>query len=262
LPSDPIAPSPDLKSSRPVALLAVVLGVSGCLWTDRVVEFVHVDGAEIPAAAAFAVIPYDLAELRDSLEALAADPRPSFPGLWEEMRDWVRPDPSLAADVHDRWQRARANVRALSDTLYGLSHTSPEYEAAYSRFRDRYAELVRNEAALEQSLRDLTDTRLADRVSEAADSLRAWERATFGEIERLASALRAASGRSEQIVVFNSGGLSHSALAPGRWWLIGRISDPDNPFFEREWYVPFSTNGLVPTVVPIRDRHVTLRWRH
>lgn len=214
-------------------------------------------------AVEFLALPVDAMGIIDSLTAAASSPPPVFPGLDSAMANYERPDPAAADDIHEQWVKARDDVRALSDSLQRVDRESRAYARLYATFRDRYDELVKREAALERALGNLTDAdvALAERASAAADTLRAWEEWAFADLDSILDARIAASHRSEHRLPANTPELELH-LEPGPWWLTARIPHPTNPFLEVVWNVPFTVNRLVPAIVPIIDRHVTLQWRH
>ena len=103
---------------------------------------------------------------------------------------------------------------------------------------------------------ELADDRdLAQRAAAAADSVRRWEQAAFRDFSRITASLE------EVLVTTDSVGRARVSLSPGRWWVVARVSDPDNPFLEFSWNVPVVVSSLVPIVVPVGDHNVSLRWR-
>lgn len=222
------------------------------------------DAVGVPLATVeFIALPFDAMAVLDSLAAVAHPGPPAFPELEARMEAYTRPDPAAADAIHRRWVEARDRVRALSDSLNGLDRDGPAYARVYTRFRERYDDLVNREADLERALLELSaaDVALANEAAVAADSLRAWEDRALVDFDSIINARLAASGRSEH----RFPGADHEfdvRLEAGPWWLTARIPHPQNPFLEIVVNVPFTVNRLVPTVVPILGRHVTLQWRH
>ncbi len=210
------------------------------------------------------ILPYDPDGLLDSLERLAGAPKPAFPDLERELEGYTPPDAAAAERLIAQWRRTREPVEALADSLRGMDRDGPGYAESYARFRRLYEALRLEEASLERQYRSLSsaDTDLARRAAAAADSLRQWEASAFADYETAVRQAEAAAGRVAATGTTDVNGRITIELAPGRWWLVARQPHPTNPFQERYWTVGFSTNRLVPVVVPISHRNVTLRWRH
>ncbi len=173
------------------------------------------------------------------------------------MRDYERRDPDSIAGAHSGWASGRQAVAELGDSLNAAGRGAPGYAAAYARFRAAYNALAREEADLEARMRRELggDRELARRAAAAADSLRRWEQDAFRDFAALTDPLPAVRLRTDH------DGRIRISLPTGRWWLVARLEDPDNPFLELAWNVPVVVSGFVPIVAPLSGRNVTLRWR-
>ncbi|MBI4419538.1 MAG: hypothetical protein HY560_01825 [Gemmatimonadetes bacterium] len=208
-------------------------------------------------------VPFDVAALLDSLGELAPAPRPDFPELEEEVREYRRGvGRSVGDDVTGAWLATRDSVKRLSQALSRMDRNAPSYREAYARFRDLYQRYAAREAAREAGLRRLFagDRELAERAARAADALRAWERAAYGTFPELAAAR--ARGRPARRVRTDTTGGARLDLPGGRWWLNARFPDPDNPFHELQWNVPVAVTAGLPFAVPLLEANAVKRWRH
>ncbi len=230
---------------------------TGCSGPDATLEVRAVLDGTPQSGQEIAVLSYDTQRILDSLERASRDPRPEFSELDAALRAFRRADPDSIADLHSEWTKTRQTVDRLADSLNQIGRAAPGYAAAYARFRAAYRNLAGTEAGLESRMRtELADDRdLAQRAAAAADSLRSWERTAFRDFSRLTASLE------KVLVTTDSVGRARVSLSPGRWWIVGRVSDPDNPFLEFSWNVPVVVSSLVPIVVPVGDHNVTLRWR-
>ena len=234
-----------------LAFQAGCSGPEGTLEVRAVLDGTPQDSLEI------AVLSYDAQGILDSLERASPDPRPEFSELDAALRAFRRADPDSIADLHSDWTNTRRTVDRLADSLNQIGRAAPGYADAYARFRSAYRTLAGTEAGLESRMRtELAEDRdLAQRAAAAADSLRTWERTAFRDFSQLTASLE------EVVVTTDSAGRARVSLSPGRWWIVGRVSDPDNPFLEFSWNVPVVVSSLVPVVVPVGDHNVSLRWR-
>ncbi len=234
-----------------LAFHAACSGPNGTLEVRAVLDGTPQNGLEI------AVLPYDAERILDSLERASPDPRPEFSELDATLRAFRRADPDSIAALHSDWTETRQIVDRLADSLNQIGRADPGYAAAYARFRAAYRRLAGTEAGLESRMRtELADDRdLAQRAAAAADSVRRWERTALRDFSRLTASLE------EVLVTTDSVGRARFSLSPGRWWVVARVSDPDNPFLEFSWNVPVVVSSLVPIVVPVGDHNVSLRWR-
>jgi hypothetical protein len=72
----------------------------------------------------------------------------------------------------------------------------------------------------------------------------------------------AQSGRTEHHLVTGENGTAHVSLEPGAWWAVARWPDPENPFREYAWNVPFVVGTFGPKRVPLHLDVADGRWRH
>jgi len=213
-----------------------------------------------------AALPFDAEVLLDSLGRTAQAPRPGFPELEEQMRQYRRDDGrddrTVEPEVTAAWLATRDSVARLSESLRRMDRRGPGYRGAYARFRELYGRFAARAAARESGLRKLygSDRNLAQRASRAADELRTWERDAYHAFPQLAGAR--AAGRPAQRASTDSTGAVHFDLRSGHWWLTARIPDPDNPFEEWHWNVPVTVTAGLPFAVPLLRVNATARWRH
>lgn len=212
-----------------------------------------------------AALPFDVDALLDTLARAASTPRPSFPDIEEQIREY-RPRPrdgrSVESDVTAAWLATRDSVARLSQSLSRMDRRAPAYRLAYDRFRELYGRYTARQAAREAGARRVfaTDHALAARASRAADSLRAWERVAYRAFPELAAAL--AASRPVRRARTDSAGTTRFDLPAGRWWIEARLPDPDNPFRELHWNAPISVTAGLPFAVPLLRANARDRWRH
>ncbi len=225
---------------------------------------VSLDGHGPIAGVEIVALPFDAAGLLDSLGAHAPSPRPAFAALEAELAAYRLPDPARSDPEGPRWRALYDSTSALSDSLNALDRRSPRYAPLYERFQALYGRLARETAVRETALRELRgpDLALALRAQHAAESLRVWEREAFARYDELAEAAVRRSGRAVVRAVTDEHGSAHLSLAAGRWWLMARRPDPDNPFLEYAWSQPLTASGWLPVTVPLWDATVERRWRH
>ena len=230
---------------------------TGCSGSEGTLEVRAVLDGTPQSGLEIAVLSYDAERILDSLERASPEPRPEFSELDAALRAFRRADPDSIADLHSDWVETRRTVDRLADSLNQIGRAAPGYAAAYARFRAAYRSLAGTEAGLEGRMRtQLADDRdLAQRAAAAADSVRRWERTALRDFSGLTASLE------EVLVTADSVGRARVSLSPGRWWIVARVSDPDNPFLEFSWNVPVVVSSLVPIVVPVGDHNVRLRWR-
>jgi hypothetical protein len=209
-------------------------------------------------------LPFDPDHILDSLRAEAPTAQPSFPGLEEELAAYRSPEDDRLAEATRPWLALYDTVARLADSLNLMDRRSPTYARIYQRFREQYARLQRRAAERDRALEELRgeDVALARRAQAAADSLRAWERQAYQGYAQAAGAALAASGRTVTAETTAADGGAHFALAPGRWWVVARWPDPENPFHEYYWNVAVTTTGWLPLRVPLFSRNTQRRWRH
>jgi hypothetical protein len=209
-------------------------------------------------------LPFDPVSLLDSLQSAAPHPAPVFADLEAELRSWQRPADDQYDDLNRPWLALRDSVLALSDSLHAMDRAEPGYAMRYARFRQLYARLAERAAERDRALRDVrgSDVTLARRAAEAADSLRAWEYEAFATYGERAAAAAVRAGRDVVEGSTDARGTVTLHLQPGRWWLVARRPDPDNPFMEYFWSVPVTTTRVVPARVLLIPDNAAWRWRH
>jgi hypothetical protein len=208
-------------------------------------------------------LPFDPVSLLDSLRAAAPQPAPDFSDLEAELRSWRRPANDQYDDLNRPWLALRDSVLALSDSLHAMDRGEPGYATRYARFRQLYARLAERAAERDRALRDVSgsEVTLARRAAEAADSLRTWEYEAFASYGELAAAAVVRAGRDVVEGSTDAHGSVTFELQPGRWWLVARRPDPDNPFMEYFWSVPVTATRVVPARVLLIPDNAAWRWR-
>jgi hypothetical protein len=249
---------------RILAVVAAALGTGACEQNTRILVDVTWESGEPIPDLPLTALPFNPDLLLDSLTGLATDPAPTFPVLEAEMRTYERPDPDPYQEVNRPWLALRDTVAALSDSLMHRERTDPGYAADYDRFRQLYARLAERAAERDRALRAVNGDQvaLARRAALAADSLRSWEYQVYGAYPELAAAAVVHSGRTVIEGTTDPDGRVVLEVEPGRWWLVGRAADPDNPFMEYYWNVPVTATRVVPVRLPVSTRNATWRWRH
>ena len=202
-------------------------------------------------------LPYDAQSLLDSLGRAAPTPRPDYAALEMELKDYQRKDSDSIDNLNAEWAEARSVVAELADTLNGMERGSAEYATAYIRLRTAHEALSREEVVLERRMmREFgSDRDIAARAAAAADSLRRWEEEAYRTFAELVAGQAGITGSTD------SEGQARLELEAGRWWLVARRPDPENPFMEFAWNVPQVVSSLVPVATPLSGHNVTLRWR-
>ncbi len=244
--------------------MAGAIGTSACEQNTRIVVAATWESGEPIPDLPLTALPFNPDLLLDSLTGLATEPAPTFPGLEAEMRAYERPDPDPYQEVNRPWLALRDTVAALSDSLMQRERTDPGYAADYDRFRQLYARLAQRAAERDRALRDVHGVQVAfaRRVALAADSLRSWEYQAYAAYPEVAAAAVVHSGRTVVEGTTDPNGGLVLEVEPGRWWLVGRTADPDNPFMEYYWNVPVTATRVVPVRLPVSTRAATWRWRH
>ena len=250
-----------LTSAIIVALLPLSLACRAD--TSIVVRAELADGEVVPDLAVTA-LPFDPLRLLDSLSATAPRPKPDFTALEAELRAYKRPDNIPYAELNRPWLALRDSVVALSDSLLSMGRSDPGYATRYSRFRQLYARLAERASERDRAVREVVgeDVALARRAATAADSLRSWEYEAFASYGELAAAAVARADRDVVEGRTDSKGVLELEVQPGRWWLVARRPDPDNPFMEYAWSVPVTATRVVPVRVPLTPQRAEWRWRH
>jgi len=230
--------------------------LAGCGGEGEVVLTATLD--DIPLVGLEIVaLPYDAQSLLDYLGQAAPTPRPDYTGLETELKDYQRKNSNSINNLNAEWAEARLRVARLADTLNGMERDSPERASAYTRFRTAYHALSREEVVLERRMRQELggDRDLATRAGAAADSLRRWEEEAYRTFAELVAGQDGITGSTDSL------GQARLELEAGRWWLVARRPDPENPFMEFAWNVPLVVSALVPVATPLSGHNVTLRWR-
>lgn len=222
------------------------------------------DGIPVRAVT-LTLFPFDIDALIDSLAAASDFPPPDLSELEEEIRR-VRPTPPLGVEaLEQEWADARRNVAHLADSLAGADRATPSYSAAYARLRTLYADLTAREFALERRLREIMSTdqaTIAARARDGSDSLRRWEAEALSGLSDAVLAKINETGREPITLGDLSDTRIRQSLPPGSWWAVIRLPHPESPFLEYYWSVPFTTNRLIPVIVPIGTSQASVRWRH
>jgi len=253
------------RSVRLTALGVLLAGSMGCLDGETHLEvyaFSHHDeplvGVEIMA------LPFDPDRILDSLAQASAAAKPAFPELQAEMAAYVRPEEAVLRGIGAAWLDAMDEVKHLADSLNRVSSRSPGYAAAYDRLRMQYRQLAQRAVERDREFREhMGDDRdLASRASAAADSLRRWENEAFAAFPELADSALARSGRPVHRDETDAAGRVGFTLSSGRWWLIVRWNDRDNPFTEHYWNVALRMSVLGPRKIQLYAENSTPRWRH
>ncbi len=232
-----------------------IVVLAGCGGEGEVVLTATLD--EVPLVGLEIVaFPYDAQSILDSLGRAAPTRRPDYTALEAELKDYQRKDSDSIANLSAEWAEARRAVAQLADTLNGMERGSAKYASAYTRFRTAYHALSRDEAGLEGRMRrELgSDRDLAARAGAAADSLRHWDQEARAFLDVVAGE-HGITGKTDSL------GQARLGLEAGRWWLVARRTDPENPFMEFAWNVPLVVSSMGPVATPLSGHNVTLRWR-
>ncbi|NIM52427.1 MAG: hypothetical protein GTN62_14055 [Gemmatimonadales bacterium] len=209
-------------------------------------------------------LPFDPDQILDSLVTLAPSPKPTFTELERELANYRRPDPGRFDEASRPWSALRDTVERLADSLNAMDRTVPSYGPMYDRFRRLYARLAQRAAESDALLRELNgeDVGLARRAQAAAESLRTWEREAFATYPDAAAVALARTERVVHEETTDTTGVAELELEPGRWWIVARYADPENPFQEYYWNVPVTVTRLVPVRLPLTRANTVWRWRH
>lgn len=236
-----------------------MLAAAGCAEQSALhLQIVRDDGRP-DAGFEVVIVPVDPQALFDSLTAAARTPPPRFPELEEAMQGFRRREQPAVGN--SGWQATRDSVEALADSLRGADRRTPEYRNAYGRLRGLYDRLGQRTAARDRATRS-EYRELADQAALASEAMRRWERSAYGGYDSLLARRIARTGQQGMRAVSDSTGSIRVDLAPGRWWLRARRRLRDNPFLERVWNVPVTTNRLVPVRVRLTVDNAQLEWRH
>ncbi len=242
-----------------------VVGVIGCFDGEAHLDVYALHHEDEPLVGVeIMALPFNPDQILDSLAHTGATAKPAFPELEAEMAAYVRPEEAVVRGIGAGWLDAMDEVKHLADSLNRVSSSSPGYAAAYDRLRLQYRQLAQHAVERDREFREhMGDDRdLASRASSAADSLRRWENEVFVTFPELADSALARSGRSIQIGMTDDAGKVAFTLSSGRWWLIARWNDPDNPFTEHYWNVALRMSVLGPRKIQLYSNNSTTRWRH
>ncbi len=214
--------------------------------------------------ARLVAVPFDPDRILDSLDSMADTPRPTFDSLEAAILAFEPSDENAAGEIDAPWLALRDTVSALSDTLSGMDRRSTEFAQVYDRFRALYARYTVSTAERDRARRALDgdDVRLVRWAQAAADTLRAWERTAYAGYDDAVAASIIAAGRPAHETITDSHGEARLTLEPGRWWLVVRAPDPENPFLQYYWNVPVRASRWLSAIVPLTERNGTRRWRH
>jgi len=245
--------------------IGTVIGVAGCSEDTGQVTFrVTLPEQFSNPPAEMLLTRFYVARIADSLGARANVPKPDFSALESELTDF-RPARSEVLDsLQSEWFSVRQGIVHLADSLRDVGRDAPGYAAAYDRLRTLHIQVTSRETDLERRMSQLVSpdrVNLARQAMAAADSLRAWETGALAAFPHLMDSLSGILG-SALVLPLPSDGQIKRRLATGRWWVAMRIPHSDNPFLEYYWETSFSLNRLIPVVVPLDERHMTVRWRH
>lgn len=209
-------------------------------------------------------MPFDPDRILDSLESMADVPRPAFDSLEAAILAFEPSDENAAGEIDAPWLALRDTVSALSDTLSGMDRRTTEYAQVYERFRALYARYTVSTAARDRARRALDgdDVQLVRWAQAAADTLRAWERTAYAGYDDAVAASIIAARRPAHETITDSRGEARLTLEPGRWWLVVRVPDAENPFLQYYWNVRVRASRWLSATVPLTERNGTRRWRH
>ena len=254
------------RSLLPAPLLglgAVLLLLVACDGRTEVLVRAIWDGSTAIPELEITALPFDPDHIMDSLAALAETRRPVFGDLELEMLAYLPPEDDRIEQIGRPWRALRDTVQHLADSLNAIGRDAPGYATQYARFRQLYARLAQRAAERDDDLRRLGGSQLdlARRAQAAAESLRAWEYETFASYAEIAGSEVLRSGHDVVVGTTDHDGEALLELAPGRWWLIARYPDPENPFMEYYWNVPV-TVSVAPVRLPFSQRNSVRRWRH
>ena len=242
-----------------------VVGVIGCFDGEAHLEVYALHHEDEPLVGVeIMALPFNPDQILDSLAQTSTASRPAFPELEAEMAAYVRPAEAVVRGIGAGWLDAMDEVKHLADSLNRVSPSSPGYAAAYDRLRMQYRQLAQRAVERDREFRvHMGDDRdLASRASAAADSLRRWENEVFVAFPELADSALARSGRPIHTGMTDEAGKVEFTLSSGRWWLIARWNDPENPFTEHYWNVALRMSVLGPRKTQLYSNNSTSRWRH
>ena len=257
-----------MRRNNRIATLTIVTllssGIAGCDGDVHLQVHVLAQHDEPLAGLEVMALPFDPDQILDSLALASEAAKPAFPELEAEMAAYVPPEEAVLRGIGAEWIDAMAEVKHLADSLNRVAPTSPGYAAAYDRLRQQYRELAQHAAERDKDFREhMGDDRdLASRAAAAADTLRRWENENYAPFPELADSAVATSGRPVHRGETDEHGKLEFVLSSGRWWLIARRDDPENPFIEHYWNVPIRMSVLGPRKIELHIDDSTPRWRH
>jgi len=246
------------------ALVGLALGSVACNGEGHIQVYAFAEHDAPLVGVEIMALPFDPDRMLDSLAQASAAVKPVFPELQAEMAAYVRPEEAVLRGIGAAWLDAMDEVKHLADSLNRVSPRSSGYAAAYDRLRMQYRQLAQRAVDRDREFREhMGDDRdLASRASAAADSLRRWENEAFAAFPELADSALARSGRPVHRDETDTAGKVRFTLSSGRWWLIVRWNDPDNPFTEHYWNVALRMSVLGPRKIQLYAENSTPRWRH
>ncbi len=256
------------RARHSVALLTILIVFQGC--ADHAPVHVRAflqEGVPLPDVELTA-IPFDPDRLLDSLGRATGSPRPSFPALAQQIREYRRrEEPSASAteaSANVAWLATRDSVTRMARDLGRQDRKASGYREAYARFRQLYGRYTARQAEREARLRSSAsgDRELASAVTRASDSLRAWESVAHRDFPSAAGARVAEAGRPAQQAETDSLGNATLELANGDWWVMARVPDPDNPFQELRWSVPVRVAAGLGVGLPLMRSNGRSEWMH
>jgi len=236
---------------------------TGCDGNADVVINAAWDASTPIAELTITALPFDPDHIIDSLEAQAESERPDFSDLEVEMLDYEPLEDDRFEEASRPWLALRDTVQHLADSLNAIDRSAPGYATQYTRFRQLYTRLAQRAAERDDALRRLGGDQmdLARRAATAAESLRTWEYGVYADYAEIAGSEVLRSGREAAEATTDGNGEAHFNLAPGRWWLVARYADPENPFMEYHWNVRL-TVSMLPVRLPMTLGNSERRWRH
>lgn len=247
---------------RTPALAALILA---CHAQDPTVVVRASTGREGPLAGLqITAYPFNPDRLLDSLADAAPQPRPQFPELQQALEAYRPPGNGRIAEVSRPWRALRDTVARLADSLNAVDRRAPGYAAEYERFRELYTRLAQRAAERDAALRELEseDVALARRAQAAAESLRTWEYDAYAAFPEIAERRVAETGRPVHEGTTDGDGRLGLDLEPGRWWLIARWPDPENPYREHYWNTAITLTAWLPVRIPLTLANAERRWRY
>ena len=256
------------RSVPPLALLGAVASLTlagvGCRGEAEVVVRAVWDSVTPIIELEITALPFDPDRVLDSLTLRATAPAPTFSDLEEELREYRPPNDERVETVTRPWRALRDTVQALADSLNAVGRSAPDYAERYARFRRLYERLAQLATERDAQLRRLSGGQmdLARRAATAAESLRTWEYEAFASYGDVAAAEVLRAGRDVVEATTDHTGQAILRLASGRWWLVARHPDPQNPFLEYYWNIPVTVTGTLPVRLPLGIGSSESRWRH